>query len=90
MDHKSLRYLMDQPNLNISQRWWLDMAKDYDCEILYYPGKVNVVTGALSHMSASSLVRSLCMRISIDSPLLNLIREAKVEGVKKEARANQG
>ena len=42
-DHKSLRYLMDQLNLNKRRRWWLDVVKDYDCEILYHPGKANVV-----------------------------------------------
>ena len=40
-DHKSLRYLMDQPNLNMRQRRWLDVVKDYDCEILYHLGKAN-------------------------------------------------
>ena len=57
-------------------RRWLDVVKDYDCEILYHPGKVNVVADSLSHKSAGSLVGDMCMRISIGSPLLDLIRGA--------------
>ena len=34
------------------QRWWLDVVKDYDCEILYHPGKANVVADALSRKAA--------------------------------------
>ena len=60
------------------------MVKDYECEILYHPGKANVVADALSHRMASSAIGGLYMRISIDSPLLDLIREAQAEGVKKE------
>ena len=47
-DHKSLKYLMDQPNLNMRQHMWLDVVKDYDYEILYHPRKANVVADALS------------------------------------------
>ena len=48
MDYMSLRYLMDQPNLNMRQRWWLNVVKDYDCKILYHSGKANVMVNALS------------------------------------------
>ena len=41
-DHQSLKYFMDQKNLNMRQRRWLELLKDYDCEILYHPGKANV------------------------------------------------
>ena len=43
VDHKSQMYLMDEPNLNMKQRRWLDIVKDYNYEILYHPGKANVV-----------------------------------------------
>ena len=36
IDHNSMRYLMDQPNLNMRRQRWLDMVKDYDCEIFYH------------------------------------------------------
>jgi len=55
-DHKSLKYLFDQKELNMRQRRWLELLKDYDFELNYHPGKANVVADALSgktlHMSA--------------------------------------
>jgi len=47
-DHKSLKYLFDQKELNMRQRRWMEFLKDYDFELLYHPGKVNVVADALS------------------------------------------
>ena len=47
-DHKSLKYFFTQKELNMRQRRWLELVKDYDCEILYHPGKSNVVVDALS------------------------------------------
>ena len=60
------------------------MVKDYDCEIMYHSEKAKVVVDALSRKMAGSSIDSLCMRISIDSPLLDLIREDQAEGVMKE------
>jgi len=55
-DHKSLKYLFDHKELNMRQRRWMEYLKDYDFELLYHPGKANVVADALSrkrvHMSA--------------------------------------
>ena len=55
-DHKSLKYLFDQKELNMRQRRWLEFLKDYDFGLNYHPGKANVVADALSrktlHMSA--------------------------------------
>ncbi|TYK11616.1 ty3-gypsy retrotransposon protein [Cucumis melo var. makuwa] len=48
MDHKSLKYFFTQKELNMRQRRWLELVKDYDCEILYHPSKANVVADALS------------------------------------------
>ncbi|KAA3487569.1 DNA/RNA polymerases superfamily protein [Gossypium australe] len=45
-DHKSLKYLMTQKDLNLRQRMWLELIKDYELVIDYHPGKVNVVADA--------------------------------------------
>jgi hypothetical protein len=48
MDHKSLKYIFSQADLNMRQRRWLELIKDYDLEVHYHPGKENVVADALS------------------------------------------
>ncbi|GAU23275.1 hypothetical protein TSUD_281700 [Trifolium subterraneum] len=57
-DHKSLKYLFDQKELNMRQQRWLEFVKDYDFELSYHPGKANVVEDALSRKSLhmSSLI----------------------------------
>ncbi|GJS90781.1 putative reverse transcriptase domain-containing protein [Tanacetum coccineum] len=47
-DHKSLQHILDQKELNMRQRRWLELLSDYDYEIRYHPGKANVVADALS------------------------------------------
>ncbi|GKG33322.1 putative reverse transcriptase domain-containing protein, partial [Tanacetum coccineum] len=47
-DHKSLQHILNQKELNIRQRRWLELLSDYDYEIRYHPGKENVVADALS------------------------------------------
>ena len=47
-DHKILKYLMSHKELNMRQRRWVELIKDYDCVIDYHPGKANVVADALS------------------------------------------
>ena len=47
-DHKSLKYIFTQKELNMRQRRWLELIKDYDYSINYHPGKANVVADALS------------------------------------------
>ncbi|GJV74698.1 putative reverse transcriptase domain-containing protein [Tanacetum coccineum] len=47
-DHKSLQHILDQKELNMRQRRWLELLNDYDREIRYHPGKANVVADALS------------------------------------------
>ncbi|GJW83721.1 putative reverse transcriptase domain-containing protein [Tanacetum coccineum] len=47
-DHKSLQHILDQKELNMRQRRWLELLADYDCKIYYHPGKANVVADALS------------------------------------------
>jgi hypothetical protein len=54
MDHKSLKYIFTQSNLNVRQRRWLELIKDYDLGINYHPRKANVVADALSRRSHMS------------------------------------
>jgi hypothetical protein len=54
-DHKRLKYLFTQKELNMRQRRWLELIKDYDCEINYHLGKANVVADALSRKSTAEL-----------------------------------
>ncbi|GJX17605.1 retrovirus-related pol polyprotein from transposon 17.6 [Tanacetum coccineum] len=46
-DHKSLQYILDQKELNMRQRRWLELLSDYDYEIRYHLGKENIVADAL-------------------------------------------
>jgi hypothetical protein len=48
-DHKSLKYIFTQKELNMRQRRWLELIKVYDLSLQYHPGKANVVADALSH-----------------------------------------
>jgi hypothetical protein len=50
-DHRSLKYVFTQSNLNLRQRRWLELVKDYDLGINYHPEKANVVANALSRRS---------------------------------------
>ncbi|GJU90175.1 putative reverse transcriptase domain-containing protein [Tanacetum coccineum] len=82
-DHKSLQHILDQKELNMRQRRWLELLSDYDCEIRYHPGKANVVADALSQKERSKplRVRALVMTIGLNLPkqILNAQSEARKE-----------
>ncbi|GJR48455.1 putative reverse transcriptase domain-containing protein [Tanacetum coccineum] len=69
-DHKSLQHILDQKELNMRQRRWLELLSDYDCEIHYHPGKANVVADALSRKEQIKPLRvqALVMTIGLDLP----------------------
>nr|GEX32976.1 putative reverse transcriptase domain-containing protein [Tanacetum cinerariifolium] len=70
---------LDQKELNMRQRRWLELLSDYDCKIRYHPRKANVVANALSRKEQEPLrVRALVMTISLDLPkqILNAQTEA--------------
>ena len=72
-DHKSLKYIFDQKELNLRQKRWLELIKDYDCTIEYHPGKANIVVDALSRKSR--LPKSVLCGIRV--PLLSELRGSK-------------
>ena len=67
-DHKSLKYIFTQSELNMRQRRWLELIKDYDLEVHYHPGKANVVADALSR-------KSYCNCLTVRTMGLNLCQE---------------
>ena len=54
-DHKSLKYIFTQQDLNMRQRRWMDFLEDYDFTLHFHPGKENVVADALSQKSRGAL-----------------------------------
>ena len=56
-DNSSLKYLFSKKELNMRQRRWMELIKDYDLVIDYHSGKVNVVADALSRKSRGTLAR---------------------------------
>ena len=54
-DHKSLKYIFTQRDLNMRQRRWMEYLEDYDFTLHYHPGKENVVNNALSRKSRGVL-----------------------------------
>ncbi|GJX01162.1 putative reverse transcriptase domain-containing protein [Tanacetum coccineum] len=83
-DHKSLQHILDQKELNMRQRRWLELLSDYDCDIRYHPGKANVVADALSRKERSKplRVRALVMTIGLNLP--KQILGAQTEALKPE------
>ncbi|KAK4404392.1 Retrovirus-related Pol polyprotein from transposon [Sesamum angolense] len=68
-DHKSLKYIPTHKELNLRQRRWIELLKDYDCTIDYHPGKANIVADALSRKTVDHL--------AIRSSLKDKIRDAQ-------------
>ncbi|WVZ80614.1 hypothetical protein U9M48_028073 [Paspalum notatum var. saurae] len=91
-NHKSLKYIFTQPELNMRQRRWLELIKDYDLEVHYHPSKANVVADALSRkahcnfIEARPTVRVLCCEIGeiemptvLEAELYNLVLELTIK-----------
>jgi hypothetical protein len=82
-DNKSLKYIFTQKDLNLRQRRWLELIKDYDLEIHYHPGKANLVADALSQKEHvhSAIVVQLPDELAKDFERLNLGIVTHTEGV---------
>jgi hypothetical protein len=89
-DHKSLKYIFTQANLNLRQRSWLELIKDYDLGINYHPGKANVVADTLSRRSHVSqlVVDRMPFELCEDFDKLNLRIVANTEATEMEVGSN--
>ena len=77
IDHKSLKYIFQQRDLNLRQRRWSELLKNYDRDILNHPGKANVVADTLSRKSSGSFAH-----ISIERrPLIQELYELVDQGL---------
>ena len=74
-DHKSLKYIFTQKELNLRQRRWLELIKDYDMKLHYHLGKANVVADALSRKSYANTLVSM----GLPEELAEDIRELRLE-----------
>jgi hypothetical protein len=60
-DHKSLKYIFTQQDLDMRQRRWLELIKDYELEVHYHPGKANIVADALSRKAHCNYLPAVCL-----------------------------
>jgi hypothetical protein len=89
-DHKILKYIFTQSNLNLRQRTWFELIKDYDLGINYHPRKANVVANALSRRSHVSqlVVGSMPFELCEEIDKLNLRIIANIEAMEMEVGSN--
>nr|GEY32334.1 hypothetical protein [Tanacetum cinerariifolium] len=83
-DHKSLRHIFSQKELNMQQRCWIELFSDYYCEIRYHPGKENVVVDALSRNERVKPKRVRAMNMILQSSIKDRILAAQKEAVDKD------
>ncbi|KAI3695448.1 hypothetical protein L1987_78445 [Smallanthus sonchifolius] len=74
-DHKSLKYIFSQKELNMRQSRWMEVLNDYDCEICYHEGKANVVADALSRKEHEKPKRVRALRLDLQIDLITHIKE---------------
>jgi hypothetical protein len=80
MDHKSLKYIFTQSDLNLRQSRWFKLIKDYDLGINYHPEKANVVADALSRRSHANhlVVKSIPSELCDEFAKLKLVANTEV------------
>jgi hypothetical protein len=81
-DNKSLKYIFTQDDLNLQQRQWLELIKDYDIGINYHPEKANMVTDALSRKRYCNTIFAGRMQLELRREMeylnLGMVNESKV------------
>ncbi|GJT32720.1 putative reverse transcriptase domain-containing protein [Tanacetum coccineum] len=88
-DHKSLQHILNQKELNMRQRRWLELLSDYDCEIRYHLGNANVVADALSRKERIKPLRVRALVMNIGLNLHKQILNAQTEARKPENIMNE-
>jgi hypothetical protein len=88
-DHKSLKYIFTLKDLNLRQRRWLELIKDYDLEIHYHPGKANLVADALSRKGHTNVAMVIQFPDELvkEFERLNLKVVAHAEGITLEVQS---
>lgn len=79
-NHKILKYIFQQRDLNLRQRRWMELLKDYDCTMLYQLGKANVVAVTFSRKSMDSLAHIA----GVKRPIVNEFQEVVESGIQFE------
>ncbi|GJU73476.1 putative reverse transcriptase domain-containing protein [Tanacetum coccineum] len=83
-DHKSLQYILEQKELNVRQRRWIELLSDYDCEISYHPGKANIVADALRQKKREKPLRVRSLVMTVHTNLPKRMLNAQTEAMKEE------
>ena len=76
-----MKYIFDQRDLNLRQKRWLELLKDYDCTILYHPGKTNVIADALSRKSMGNLAHIAIQKRRMVREVRNYLNDGVVFSV---------
>ena len=79
-NHKSLKYIFTQKELNLRQRRWLELITDYDMRLHYHPGKASVVADALSRKSHVNTLMTGEIPKELDEDLRELCLEIVSRG----------
>ncbi|GJT67418.1 putative reverse transcriptase domain-containing protein, partial [Tanacetum coccineum] len=88
-DHKSLQHILNQKELNMRQRRWLELLSDYDCDIRYHLGKANVVADALSRKEREPPLRVQALNEDVGGMLLENDKDPEKDRKEKlEPRAD--
>ncbi|GJT28275.1 putative reverse transcriptase domain-containing protein [Tanacetum coccineum] len=88
-DLNSLQHILNQKELNMRQRRWLELLSDYDCEIRYHPGKANVVADALSRKERDQPLRVRALNEDVGGMLVENAKNPKaIRTEKLEPRAD--
>ncbi|GKA53454.1 putative reverse transcriptase domain-containing protein [Tanacetum coccineum] len=83
-DHKSLQYILNQTKLNLRQWRWFKLLSDYEYEIRYHPGKVNVVADSLRQKERNKPLHVRALMMTVHNDLPNQIHEVQKEAMKRK------